>query len=63
MHVCLCLHRKLHTIYHHSDSAKLVIHYISSASYLRIIDGHTALITCTGVTWLYIIDYERKVVI
>ena len=51
------------TIYHHSDTVELVINSVSiTAWYLRIVDSHTALIICTGITWLCILDGEGKVV-
>ena len=50
------------TIYHHSDKIKLVVNYILSTSYARIINGHTASITCTGITQFCVIYCEGKVV-
>ena len=50
------------TIHCYSVTAKLVINYVNSASYLRVIYCHNASITCTGVTKLYVIDGEGKVV-
>ena len=53
------------TIDYHSDKAKLtlVVNYVlSTRRYLRIIYNHTASITCAGITRLYVIDCEGKVV-
>ena len=49
------------TIHVHCDTAKLVINNVNSARYSWIIDGHAALITCTRITRLCIIDSEGKV--
>ena len=50
------------TIHCYSVTAKLVINYVNSARYSRIIYCHTASITCAGVARLYVIDGEGKVV-
>ena len=48
----------------HSDKAKLVlvVNNVLSTRYLRIIYGHTASIACAGITKLFVIDCEGKVV-
>ena len=49
-------------MHHYSGTAKLVINYVNSARYSRVIYGHTASITCAGITRFYVIDCEGKVV-
>ena len=49
-------------MHHYSVTAKLVINCVNNTRYSRIIYGHTAAITCAGITRLYVIDREGKVV-